>query len=90
MKLGDAISQLLKQENLDLKISRFSVRNSWKDIVGEMIAKNTRDISFRDKTIFVSLDSAALKQELSFRKAEILKNINQYCGYQLVDTLVIK
>lgn len=90
IKLGDAISQLLKQENLDVKISRFSVKNSWKDIVGEMVARNTSDISFREKTIFITLSSAALKQELSFRKEEILNSINKFCGYKLIDNLVIK
>lgn len=90
IKLGDAISQLLKQEHLDVKISRFTVKNSWKDIVGEMIARNTTEISFRDKTIFVTLSSAALKEELSYRKEELLKNINTFCGNRLVDTIVIR
>jgi len=90
IKLGDAISQILKEEHLDVKISRFTVKNSWKEIVGEMIAKNTTEISFREKTIFITLSSAALKQELLYRKEEIVNNINNFCRYRLIDTLVIK
>jgi predicted nucleic acid-binding Zn ribbon protein len=90
IKLGDAINQLFKQEKLDVRLSQFSIRNSWKEIAGPMIAKNTTAIHFNDKTIFVSLANAALKHELSFRKEELLNNINKFCGYKLVHELVIK
>ncbi len=90
IKLGDAIDQLFKQEKLDVKISQFTVKNSWKDIVGEVIAKSTSEIFFNDKTIFVGLNSAALKHELSFRKEEIVANINKFCGYKLVEQIVIR
>ena len=90
IKLGDAINQLFKQEKLDIKISQFTVKNSWKEIAGEMIAKNTTEIFFKDKIIFVSLDSAALKHELSFRKEELVQNINKFCGYRLIEEIVIR
>jgi predicted nucleic acid-binding Zn ribbon protein len=90
IKLGDAISQLFKQEKLDVKISQFTIKNSWKDIVGEMIANSTTEIFFNDKTIFVTLNSAALKHELSFRKEELLTLINKFCGYRIADTIVIR
>ena len=90
IKLGDAISQLFKQEKLDVKISQFTVKNGWKDIVGDMVAKNTSEIFFNDKTLFITLNSAALKHELSFRKEEILLSINKFCGYKLIDQLVIR
>jgi predicted nucleic acid-binding Zn ribbon protein len=90
IKLGDAISQLFKQEKLDVRLSQFSVRNGWKDIAGEMIARNTSSIFFNNRTVFVTLSNAALKHELSFRRQELLDNINRHCGYKLVDELVIK
>ena len=90
VKLGDAINQIFKQEKLDVKISQFTVKNGWKDIVGDVIAKSTTELFFNEKTIFVGLNSAALKHELSFRKEEIVANINKYCGYKLVDQIVIR
>lgn len=90
IKLGDAISQLFKQEKLDVKISQFTVKNSWKDIVGPMVANSTTEIFFNEKIIFVTLSSAALKHELSFRKEEIINNINKFCGYKLVEQIVIR
>ena len=90
IKLGDAISQLFKQEKLDVRLSQYSVKSYWKDIAGEMIARNTSSIHFNGKVVFLTLNNAALKHELSFRKDELLANINRHCGYKLVDELVIR
>ncbi|MBK9286041.1 MAG: DUF721 domain-containing protein [Sphingobacteriaceae bacterium] len=90
VKLGDAINELFKQEHLDEKISQFAVKKCWKEIAGELIAKNTGEIAFNKKIIFVTLNSAALKHEVGFRKEELLKNINAFCKYNLVDQIVIR
>lgn len=90
IKVGDAINEFLKQEKLDVKLSRFSVKNNWKEIVGEHVANNTLDISFNDKVLFLTLKSAALKQELAFNKEQIITNINRFCGNKLITDIVFK
>lgn len=90
IKVGDAITELFRQEKLDVKISQFTVKNSWAEIVGEGIAKSTSEIFFNDKSLFITLQSAALKHELSFRKEEIITAVNKFCGYKLVDHLIIR
>lgn len=90
IKLGDAINELFRQEKLDVKISQFTVKNSWAEIAGEIIAKNTSEIFFNNRSIFITLSSAALKHELSFRKEELLSSINKFCGYKLVDEVIIR
>jgi hypothetical protein len=91
ISLGDAINQILKQERLDVKLSRFSVKNAWSEIAGSMIANHTISIGFDDqKNLFLNLDSAAVKNEVMYSKESIVKKINQFCGYELVKNIVIK
>src|ERR1043165_658316 len=90
IRVGDAITQLLKSEKLDVRLSQFSVKSSWKEIVGDVVAKNTGEIFFKDKTIFVTLTSAALRHELAMRKSQIVDNINSFCGYRLVEEIVLR
>jgi hypothetical protein len=91
ISIGDAISQILKQERLDVKLSRFSVKNAWGEIAGEVIANHTTSIGFDEqKNMFLNLDSAAMKNEVMYSKEGIIKKINQFCGYELVKNLVIK
>jgi len=55
-----------------------------------MVAKSTSEIFFNDKIIFVTLNSAALKHELSFRKEELVNSVNKFCGYTLIEQIVIR
>lgn len=89
--LGDAINQILKQERLDVKLSRFSVKNAWEEIAGKVIANHTTTISFDEqKNLYLQLDSAAIKNEVLYSRENIIKKINQFCGYELVKNLIIK
>lgn len=90
IRVGDAINEFLKQEKLDIKLSRFAVKNSWKEIAGEMVANNTLTISFHEQTLYLTLKSAALKQELSFGKQQLIDNINRFCGMKLINDIVFK
>ncbi len=91
VKLGDAINAMLKQEKLDVKLSRFAVKNAWDEIAGKLIANHTTAIYFDDhKNVFVSLDSAAVKNEVMYSKEQIVKKINAFCGYELVSAIVVK
>lgn len=90
IKVGDAINEFLKHEKLDVKISRFTVKKNWSEIVGEHIASNTIEISFKDATLFLTLKSAALKQELTFNKQQLITNINRFCGSKLITDIVFK
>jgi hypothetical protein len=66
------------------------VKNSWKDIVGEHVANNTLEIAFTDNVMFLTLKSAALKQELAFNKQQMIDNVNRFCGSRLISDIVFK
>lgn len=50
---------------------------SWSEAVGPQIAKNTRARSVRDGVLWVEVAHPIWRQELLYRKAQILERINQ-------------
>ena len=62
--------------------------NSWENVVGKMISKHTIKLNIRKKTLFVKLDSSALKNELSFSKERIIKSLNDEVGEVVIDKIV--
>lgn len=90
IKLGDAISQLFRQENLDEKYSVHAVRNAWEEIAGPLIARHTREIRCHKKVLFVSVTSDIIRTELSYNKQSLIDKINQFCGRKLVEEIVLK
>lgn len=87
--LGAAIEAFLKQNRLDKKIDSSSLSVNWKDIAGEMIAKHTTRLFIKEQTLFLQVDSPALKNELNFLKTQLIKNVNHYLQKELIKELVL-
>ncbi|MEQ9402368.1 MAG: DUF721 domain-containing protein [Cyclobacteriaceae bacterium] len=75
-----AFSQFLKEENLEHTFRQKQVIVNWEKIMGKTIASRTTGIFFKEKTIFVKLSSAPLKQEMQNSKAKILDLIAAEIG----------
>lgn len=75
-----AFNQFLKEENLDHTFKQKQVVVNWEKIMGKTIASRTGKIFFKDKTMFVKLDSAPLKQEMQSSKTKILELIAKEIG----------
>ena len=90
IKLGDAISQIFKEEKLDEKYSIFAIRNGWEGIVGKIVAKHTTQINYAQGILFVSIDSPIIRNETSYVKEEIIEKVNKFVGKRLIKELVLK
>ena len=88
--LKEAINELLKAYKLDGRLSEIRLINSWEKVMGKMIAKHTKDIFISKKKLFVQLDSAALRQELSYAKEKMVKMLNEEAGETVIDEIVLK
>lgn len=90
IKLGDAISQLFKEEKLDEKYSIHAIRNAWEEIAGKLIANHTREIRYHQKVLFVAINSDVIRNEISYNKKALIDKINHFCGKRLVEEIVLK
>ena len=90
IKLGDAISQIFKEEKLDEKYSIFAIRNVWEGIVGKTVAKHTTQINYAQGILFVSIDSPIIRNETAYAKETIIEKVNKFVGKRLIKELVLK
>jgi predicted nucleic acid-binding Zn ribbon protein len=74
---------------LHKKIDMSVLSSAWKTIAGDMIANHTTRLFIKDTTLFLQVDSSALKNELHFLKDQLLGNINQFFRKELVKELVL-
>ncbi len=61
----------------------------YRDVVGEVVSKKTREIYLRDKTLVLKMDSGVLKEELSMQKTRIIGLINEQLGNPFLEKLDI-
>ncbi len=88
--IKDAINALLKTYKLDDKMAESKLLSSWDSIMGTMISKHTKDIFIKNKQLFITLDSSALRNELSMAKTKIIKMLNDSAGREIVNDIVFK
>ncbi|MEM6828966.1 MAG: DUF721 domain-containing protein [Bacteroidota bacterium] len=84
-----ALKDFLKEEQLERTFKQKQLIANWEKVMGKTIASRTSKIFFKDKTIFVKLTSAPLKQELQNSREEFLKLINNELGREKINEIKI-
>lgn len=90
VSLGDAIRLILNKYRLDQKFNEAGLINSWEQVVGVMIARHTVQLSVFRRTLFVEVDSASLRNELTYAREKIKKALNKVAGADIIDEVVFK
>jgi predicted nucleic acid-binding Zn ribbon protein len=88
--IKEAIEKLLRTYKLKEGLDEVRLRNSWEKIVGPLIANHTIEIRMKEKVLFITLDSAALRQELQYGKEKLIKLLNDTAGEQVIRDIVLR
>ncbi|MCB0401195.1 MAG: DUF721 domain-containing protein [Flavobacteriales bacterium] len=84
------IDQLLRAYGYQQQLDEIEIIKVYEEQVGKMFSNHTKNIAFKNRVLYVQLDSAALKQELSYVREGLVQRINQQMGKILVDKIVIR
>ena len=87
--LKEVIHELLSKYKLQEKLNEKRLINSWEMLMGKVIAKRTKELSLKDKKLFIKLTSSTLRQELSFSKEKIITLLNDEVGEKIVEEIVL-
>lgn len=83
--IGELIDKLMKAYRLDGKLKEMDVIESWGEMMGIAVAKRTKKIQIRNKTLFLTMDSAVMRDELSYGKTVIIERVNQKAGFEIIN-----
>lgn len=88
--LKNVIEDLVEAYRLKGKLNEMKIINSWEKLMGKMIANRTSKIYIINKKLFLHIDSAPLRQELSYSKSKILEIVNREAGENFIDEVILK
>ena len=83
--LRDAINSMMESYKIKGKFDENKLIGSWGSMMGAPIAKRTEKIFIKEKVLFVKLNSAPLRQELTIAKAKVLEIIHRNFDKSVVD-----
>ncbi len=86
--LKTVIDRLLKAYRLENKYYEAGLIASWEKVLGKAIANRTDQIYIKDRKLFVRLNSASLRQELSMAKSRLVELLNEQFASAVIDEVV--
>lgn len=89
ISLKDAIGDFLKSYHLDESLLQKQAIYSWEKVVGELVSRHTRKLTVRKGVLYVKVDSAALKTELSYSREKIRTALNKEVNADVISEIVI-
>jgi len=86
--LKEALQDMLLAFHLETKFRQKKLIISWEKIMGPAVSNRTTQLQFRDKKLFVYLNSASLREELFSSKDKIKDLLNEEAGAVVVEEIV--
>jgi predicted nucleic acid-binding Zn ribbon protein len=74
---NSAIKNLLKALGMEEKLLILEMKEKWRNIMGSPIANHTQRIFIDNETLYIQLDSSALRHELNYSQNKILAEITK-------------
>jgi len=90
LNMGEALNEFIKANKLEKGIDKVNAKEAWANLMGNGVNNYTTAVELRNDTLFVSLSSSVLREELSLGKSKIITMLNEELGKELVKKLVLR
>ena len=88
--MGEALNAFIKKNKLEKGLDKVDAKAAWAKLMGNGVANYTTAVELRGNTLFVSLSSSVLREELSLGKTKIITMLNEELGKDLISKLVLR
>ena len=88
--VGDVIRKLMKNPKLADKLEKLDVLQIWDEIIGGALRQYVVDQTLNKDILYVKLKSSVVRNELSYRKTDIINQINKRLGKKVVNEIILK
>lgn len=77
ISLRDELDEFMEYIGLSEKMQEMKILKVWNECVGDTISKFSKPVDIKKNKLYVSVENAVWRYELSARKTEILERVNQ-------------
>ena len=89
-KVGGVIMQYLREIGLETPLNEHRLIQAWDTVLGPAVSRYTKEIRIYNQVLFVTISSAALRNELMMRRTELVARLNAQAGAQVITQIVLK
>ena len=88
--IGEILRQYLKVSQLEHLAWEEQIAQSWQSLLGDEVTRETERLHLQEGTLYVTLKSPSLKNDLMYSRQQIIREINRELQSEVVKAIVIR
>jgi len=88
--VSGVILQYLRETGLETPLNEHRLIQAWGTVLGPAVSKYTKDLKIYNQVLFVTISSAAMRNELMMRRTELVSRLNSHVGAQVITQIVLR
>ena len=88
--IGEIIREYLKMTQLENHVFETRIAEVWQEALGDRITLETERIHLQSGTLFVTLKSPSLKNDILMRRTVIRTALNEKLGSEIIKSVIIR
>lgn len=88
--IGEILEEFFKRPYVAAKIAEGRLPEYWGEIVGEYVAAQTHELRLVNHILYVTVRTGVVRNELFYRRDELMKLLNDRAGVHLINSIIIR
>lgn len=88
--VGDILRQFFERPFVARKLAEGRLPELWQEVVGTHIASLTHTFELKQGILYVGISSSVARQEIFFRRDELMMLLNQRSGHRIINAIIVK
>lgn len=83
--LKEVLDRWMKAYGFEDRAKNLEIVQAWPELMGTAVAHRTKEISIRNKTLYLKMDSSVMRDELAHGKQIIIQRVNEFAGKEMIN-----
>lgn len=88
--IGTLLDELFRSPNIAAKIAEGALPDVWRQVVGPLVAAQTRQVRLVRGVLYVHVASSVVRHELMMQRESLVRALNERSGVAVVQSLVVQ
>ena len=88
--IGQIIKKIIRNNKLSKRLDVLNVLDVWNNIIGKDLEKYIKSTKLVDDKLYVKLRSSIVRNEMSYKKTQLIQRINKKLNKDVIKDIILK
>ncbi len=85
--IGNVLLRYLRQSQLETPLNEYRLIQAWSEVAGEQAERFTQSLRIYNQVLYVGLRSSALRNELQMKRLDLIRQLNNKVGANVISNI---